>query len=94
MPNNQVSSWSAGAMSECESNNQAFIHLLQQCKQEGKKSKGPAAQCSISPHRKAPGKGHVDATQVWGIFFLPGSPQKDDYLLMDLFVLEGLGVEC
>ena len=35
----------------------------------------------------------VDATQIWGIFFLPGNPQKGDCLLMDLFVLERLGEE-
>lgn len=57
------------------------------------KRKGPAAHCSISPHRMAPGKGHVDAAQIWGIFLLPRSPQKGDCLFMDLWARDGLGAE-
>ena len=60
-----------------------------------KKEEKQGASCPMFNflHRMAPGKGHVDVTQICGIFFLPGSPQKGDCLLMDLFVLERLGEE-
>lgn len=75
-------------MSQAESHRQAFIHLRWQYKQEVEQEKLSAPQCSIFPHREAPG--HIYERRYRGggrrvIVLLHREPQtKGSCCFMDL----------